>query len=80
MATEFIMLFVEGQPVIYEVEKKQNCFSFTPLTSWKDQFEATGFILQKVRGHWEVIGAPDKNTIDQAIEEVENNLFEDTPK
>jgi len=69
------MLFVDGQPLVYEVIKKQNCYFFTPLTSWKDALEATSFTLQKVKGKWEAKGIQDKNVIDQAIEEVEKRKF-----
>jgi hypothetical protein len=75
MAVELIMLFVDGQPLVYEVEKKRTRYFFTPLTSWKDTLEAASFTLEKVKGQWEAIGIQDKNLIDQAIEEVEKRSF-----
>lgn len=75
MSYELIVLFVEGQPVVYEVERNENHFVFTPLTSWKEQTETNGFVLQKVNDKWNAIGIQDKNIIDQAIEEVERRPF-----
>jgi len=75
MSVELIMLFVDGQPSVYEVEKEGNRYFFTPLTSWKDTLVATSFALQKVEGKWEAMGTQDKNVIDQAIEEVEKRSF-----
>ena len=75
MAFELIVLFVEGQPVVYEVEKKRNRFLFTPLTSWKEQTETMGFVLQKINDKWNAIGVQDRNIIDQAVEEVERRTL-----
>lgn len=75
MSVELIMLFVDGQPLVFEVEKKRNRYFFTPITSWKDTLVSTGFTLEKVNGQWEAIGTLDKNVIDQAIEEVEKRSF-----
>jgi hypothetical protein len=75
MSVELIMLFIDGQPLVFEVTKSQNSYLFTPLTSWKDTLEASTFSLQKINGKWEAIGAADRNIIDQAIEEIEKRPF-----
>lgn len=75
MSIELITLFVNGQPVVYEVTKDQSSYFFTPLTSWQETLEATSFMLHKVKGQWEAVGIEDKDVIDQAIEEVENLSF-----
>lgn len=75
MAVELIVLFVEGQPLVFEVKRERHSYFFTPLTSWKDTLDGAGFSLQKRKDKWEVIGIEDKNLIDQAIEEVERRSF-----
>lgn len=75
MTVELIMLFIDGQPLVFEVSKKQNRFLFTPLTSWKDTFQASTFCLQRINGKWEALGAADRDIIDQAIEEIERRPF-----
>lgn len=75
MKVELTMLFIDGQPLVFEVSKMQNTYLFTPLTSWKDTLTASTFSLRKINGAWNAVGASDRNIIDQAIEEIEKRPF-----
>jgi hypothetical protein len=75
--TDLVSLFVEGQPIVFEVQKKQQAFYFEPLCSWKDKVTAMSFLLERVDTHWTTSAIIDKDLFYQAVEEVENRYILD---
>lgn len=72
--TSLVSLFVEGQPIVFEVHKKQQVFYFEPLSSWKDPIAADSFSLECQNSTWTTTVAIDNDLFYQAIEEVEKLL------
>lgn len=70
---QLITLFVDGCPIVYEMEKKSQAFHFTPISNWNDGVEASGFRLQKNNDNWIVNVEISRDVIDQAIEEIEQS-------
>ena len=75
--TDLVSLFVEGQPIVYEVQKKQQAFYFEPLCSWKDQVTAKSFLLERLDADWATSAIIDRDLFYQAIEEVESRYVLD---
>ena len=69
--TGLVSLFVEGQPVVFEVQKKQEGFHFEPLSSWKDPVTASSFSLERKDTDWTTSTHIDRDLFYQAVEEVE---------
>lgn len=68
-----ITLFIDGCPIIYEMEQKSQVFYFTPVSNWNDGVEAFGFKLQKEKDEWVVNVEINRDVLDQAIEEIEQS-------
>lgn len=68
---ELITLFIDGCPIVYEMEQKSEAFFFTPVSNWNDSVEAAGFILYKEQDVWVTNFEIGRDVIDQAIEEIE---------
>lgn len=66
-----VSLFVEGLPVVFEVQKRQEAFYFEPLSSWKDPITASSFSLERKDAAWTVSINIDRDLFYQAVEEVE---------
>lgn len=69
--TDLVSLFVEGQPVVFEVQKRQRAFYFEPLTSWKDHVIAKSFSLEHNNSRWTSTSLTDCDLFHQAVEEIE---------
>lgn len=69
--TSLVSLFVEGQPIVFEIYKKQQAFYFEPLSSWKDPIAAESFSLERLDTKWTTEAAIDKDLFYQAVEEAE---------
>ncbi len=69
--TDLVSLFVEGQPVVFEVQKRQQAFYFEPLTSWKDHVIAKSFSLERNNSNWTSTCLIDCDLFHQAVEEIE---------
>jgi hypothetical protein len=72
--TSLVSLFVEGLPIVFEVQKKQQAFYFEPLSSWKDPIAAESFSLERQDTSWTTKAAINKDLFYQAVEEVEKLL------
>jgi len=70
--TGLVSLFVQGQPVVFEVQKKQEGFHFEPLSSWKDRVTASSFSLERKDTTWTTSTQIDRDLFHQAVEEVED--------
>jgi hypothetical protein len=72
--TNLVSLFIEGQPIVFEVNKKHQIFYFEPLSSWKDPIAAESFSLEYQDSTWTATVTIDNDLFYQAIEEVEKLL------
>ena len=68
---ELLSLFVDGQPIVFEVHPEQESFHFEPLCCWKDKVKAKGFSLKKAETNWTANATIDETLFYQAIEEIE---------
>jgi len=66
-----VSLFVEGQPIVFEVQRYEESFHFEPLISWKDLVKASGFSLERKDTYWTTSTHIDRDLFYQAVEEVE---------
>lgn len=69
--TDLVSLFVEGQPVVFEVQEKHQAFYFEPLISWKDHVVAKSFSLERGSSNWTSTNLKDCDLFHQAVEEIE---------
>ncbi|ANE52946.1 hypothetical protein SY85_23180 [Flavisolibacter tropicus] len=69
--TSLVSLFVEGQPIVFEVNKEQQVFHFEPLSSWKDLTAPESFSLECQDKTWSTHTDIDTDLFYQAVEEVE---------
>ena len=72
-----ISLFVDGNPIIFEVKRKREIFYFEPLSSWKDAVEPQMFFLERTANTWQVSTTIDCDLYHQAIELVERHYLKD---
>jgi hypothetical protein len=75
--SEMISLFVEGNPIIFELKRKREVFYFEPLISWKDAVEPETFYLERANNNWQVSAAIDCDLYHQAVEVLESRYLKD---
>jgi hypothetical protein len=67
------VLFIEGNPVGYEVQKDQQGFRLNPAENPNREVEAPVLFVNKQEGFIKVEGTLDRNLIDQVIEDLTIN-------
>lgn len=68
---EWVVLFLKGNPTVYEVQKGKGGFLFTPMRSLENDHAANPFFLKKIDGGWETEEAIDVTLMEQAINKIE---------
>jgi hypothetical protein len=64
------VLFVNGNPVGYEVQKDQNRLRLNPAENPNREITPPVIFVNNIDGHLEVEGTSDRDLIDQVIEDV----------
>ncbi|HYH14489.1 MAG TPA: hypothetical protein VD794_04690 [Flavisolibacter sp.] len=68
---EWVVLFSNGNPTVYEVQKGKGGFLFTPMRSLENDHNLTSFFLKKIDGGWETEENIDVAIMEQAINKIE---------
>lgn len=68
---DWVVLFTNGNPTVYEVHKGKGGFHFTPMSSLENDSGANPFFLKKIDGGWETEEAIDVCIMEQAINKIE---------
>ena len=69
---DWVVLFTNGNPTVYEVHKGKGGFHFTPMRSLENDSAVSPFFLKKIAGGWETEEAIDIQLMEQAINKIEN--------
>lgn len=69
---DWVVLFTNGNPTVYEVQKGKGGFHFNPMSSFENDSSASPFFLKKIAGGWETEEAIDVCVMEQAINKIEN--------
>ncbi len=70
------VLFVDGNPVGYEVFKEANRLRLNPAENPNREIVPPVLLARNDRGTWEIEGTDNRDLIDQVIEDVSmNNSF-----
>jgi len=68
---EWVVLFSNGNPTVYEVQKRKDGFLFTPMRSLENDPMLSPFFLKKIDGGWETEETIDIELMEQAINKIE---------
>lgn len=68
---EWVVLFLNGNPTVYEVQKGKGGFLFTPMSSQGNGQSVSPFFLKKIDGGWETEESIDITVMEQAINKIE---------
>jgi hypothetical protein len=68
---EWVVLFYNGSPTVYEVQKRKGGFQFTPMRSKENDSSARSFFLKKIDGGWETEEEIEVVLMEQAISKIE---------
>ncbi len=67
------VLFVDGNPVGYNVEKMENRLVLNPAENPNREIHPPVMMAQRRNGEWQVEGTGSRDLIDQVIEDVSLN-------
>ena len=69
-----LILFVDGFPVHFLVQKNDNAFLFQPISNPYNKAVAENLIAIMQKGSWSIYGTDDDNLIDQIIEDLSGHI------
>lgn len=68
---DWVVLFSNGNPTVFEVQKGKGGFHFTPMRSLENDSNVSPFFLKKIDGGWETAEPIDIALMEQAINKIE---------